>query len=226
MTTEAKIKVLLIDDDLALGGALSLAIEYAGYDVQYVSSLYGINAILKEYSPQLIVLDVEVGEKNGIDVIPQIKLALPTCAILMISSHDNIVFIKKAIESGADHYLKKPFQVEELMAYLKKCAATVTCDYISIGCSRLLLNEHKIIVNNGQETYRLTKQELGMLKLLVHNYNKIVTRNEIVKELYTDGSSSEHSINNLISKLRKIISSDQTVDIVTIHKTGYKLIKK
>lgn len=223
MTTEAKIKVLLIDDDLALGSALSLAIKNAGYDVHYVSGLQGINATLKEQAPHLIVLDVEVGDKNSIDVIPQIRLALPTCAILMISSHDNIDFITKALEAGANHYLKKPFQVEELLAYFKKYTPGIRQNCITIGSSKLLLDEHKIILNNGQETHNLAKLEFGMLKLLISHCNTIVTREMIVKELYAGNPASEHSINNIISKLRKILSSDTTLEIVTVHKTGYKI---
>lgn len=223
MIIDAKIRVLLIDDDLALGCALSLAIENSGYNVQYISNLYGINTILKEYSPHIIVLDVEVGDRNSIDVIPQIRLTLPSCTILMISSYDNIDFITNSLGLGALHYLKKPFKVEELIAYLKKNSANNKCDSINIGCSILLLNENKISVNHGYEIHDLAKLELLMLKLLISNYNKIVTRDDIVRELYKNSTYSEHSINNTIAKLRKILSSDNTIDIVTIHKTGYKL---
>ena len=114
MKKHNKIKILLIEDDLALGSTLNLAMESAGYDVKYCSDLTNINSILKEYTPKIILLDVDIAGQNSIELIPQIKTISPSSKIVMISSNIDDKYIEKAILSGAENYLKKPFGIAEL----------------------------------------------------------------------------------------------------------------
>lgn len=104
----SKIKVLFVDDDLALGSIVTLALEDAGYEVHYQTSLAGIRTVTAEMQPDIVVLDVEIGAKNGIDAIPELKQIAPEVPVLVVSSHvesDNVV---KALEVGALTYLKNP----------------------------------------------------------------------------------------------------------------------
>ena len=222
MKKHNKIKILLIEDDLALGSTLSLAMESAGYDVKYCSDLTNINSILKEYTPKIILLDVDIAGQNSIELIPQIKTISPSSKIVMISSNIDDKYIEKAILSGAENYLKKPFGIAELTAYLKKYSGDITPDVFIFGNSKLLLNENTLFINNSEQ-HKLTKIELALLKLLIINANKLVTRDNIIEELYSGATPSEHSINNIISKIRKMISSDSSLAIKTSHKCGYIL---
>lgn len=118
----SKIKVLFVDDDLALGSIVTLALEDAGYEVHYQTSLAGIRTVTAEMQSDIVVLDVEIGAKNGIDAIPELKQIAPEVPVLVVSSHvesDNVV---KALEVGALTYLKKPFEMAELLAYIQRFA--------------------------------------------------------------------------------------------------------
>ena len=82
-----KIKVLFVEDDVALGNIVTLALDDSGYEAHYQTSLAGIKSVMKELQPDIIVLDVEIGTKNGIEIIPELKMFAPEIPILIISSH-------------------------------------------------------------------------------------------------------------------------------------------
>lgn len=112
-----KIKVLFVDDDVALGNIVTLALEEAGCEVHYQTSLAGIKNVVKEVCPDIIVLDVEIGSTNGIEVIPVLKLIAPKTPVLIVSSHGESENVMKALEAGAVSYLKKPFEIVELLVH-------------------------------------------------------------------------------------------------------------
>ena len=95
-----KIKVLFIDDDIDFGKMLSLALEENGIKVYYSNSLAGIVAAIKEISPNIILLDVEIGTQSGIDMLPQIKAVALHTPILFVSSHHESEVAIQAIQKS------------------------------------------------------------------------------------------------------------------------------
>ena len=73
-----KIKVLFIDDDIALGNVVTVALDSLGYETYYQTSLVAIRSVIKELCPDILILDVEIGQKNGIEATPELRLILPT----------------------------------------------------------------------------------------------------------------------------------------------------
>lgn len=82
-----KTKVLFVDDDIALGQVVILALRALGYAAEYCTTLVGIQGVVQEMQPDIMVLDVEIGEKNGIDAVAELKLTAPDTPILFVSSH-------------------------------------------------------------------------------------------------------------------------------------------
>lgn len=77
-----KIKVLFIDDDIALGNVVTVALDSLGYETYYQTSLVAIRSVIKELCPDILILDVEIGQKNGIEATPELRLILPDIPIL------------------------------------------------------------------------------------------------------------------------------------------------
>lgn len=143
-----KTKVLLVDDDLALGSIVTLALEDAGYKVHYQTSLAGIRTVTAEMQPDIVVLDVEIGTGNGLDAIPELKQTAPEVPVLVISSHvesDNVI---KALEVGALTYLRKPFEIAELLAYIQRFAHPCYLKGIEIGIFCLKADENLLLKGN------------------------------------------------------------------------------
>ena len=205
-----KLKFFFIDDDIALGHICTRIMQEEGYEVLYQTSLNGAKACIVETHPDMIVLDVEIGNKNGIEAVPELKAIAPNTPILFISSHTNSQLVVQALSAGAVAYLKKPLEIDELIAYIKRYAISHPYQ-IKIGS--LLLDTDT----------QLSEAEYKLLKLLVAYKEQLVERRQIEEELWGKVNGNEQGINNLISKLRKYLSIDPTIELVTIPRNGYKL---
>lgn len=221
-----KIKVLFVDDDISLGNIVTLALENSGYEVHYQTSLAGIKTVVKEMRPDVMVLDVEIGAKNGIEIIPELMLIVPETPVLIVSSHVESENVKKALEAGAVTYLKKPFEIAELLAYINRFVKSFCSKGLRIGMFHLKAEENLLMKEDGVMK-KLSVLECKLLKILALNLNKTVTREQLEQELWEDASCSvdhEQSLNNYIGKLRKYLAEDKQLELTTIPKVGYKLI--
>lgn len=219
-----KIKVLFVDDDVAFGNIVTLALEEAGCEVHYQTSLAGIKNVVKEMCPSIIVLDVEIGGKNGMDAMPELQAIAPKIPVLFVSSHTEVENAISALEAGAVHYLRKPFEVAELLAYIHRFATPLRVRGLKIGMFRLRVEEN-LLMKGDEVVRKLSLFECKMLKLLVLNLNETVTREQMQQELWGDcvPESSEQSLNNYITKLRKYLSEDERLNLLTLPKVGYRL---
>lgn len=217
-----KIKVLFVDDDVALGNIVTMALEDSGYEAYYQSSLIAIKSVIRELMPDIIVLDVEIGKKNGIDMTPELKMIAPEVPVLFVSSHVDSSEVVRALNAGGVAYLKKPFEIEELVAYISRHTVSFHVKPAQIG--RFTLNSEDNLLMKGDEVVRkLSVFESKLLKLLMLNMNEVVTRQQIEQELWEDSYANEQSLNNYIAKLRKYLSDDESLELMTIPKVGYKL---
>lgn len=218
-----KAKVLFVDDDVALGKLVMLALKTLGYRAEYCTSLVGIQGVVKEMSPNLIVLDVEIGEKNGIDAAAELKSVAPDTPILFVSSHVASSEVVRALDAGGIAYLKKPFEMEELIAYIRRYAPGFHVKGLPIGRLFALRVEDNMLMKGNEPVKRLTSFESKILKLLAQNMNHAVSRKQIESELWGGGSGSEHSLNNYIAKLRKYLAEDESLSLKVISQVGYML---
>lgn len=218
------IKILFVDDDIILSSIITTALKDEGYEVHYQSSLTGITTILHEFKPDIMVLDVEIGITDGIDSGSTLKMAAPGTPILYISSHIESSEVARALKSGAVAYLKKPFDVEELIAYVNRYAHPAPNAIIKIGSLELDI-QTRTLCQASKELKRLSKLEFSLLKLLYHHKGEIVSYQEIEK-LWGNAIMNEHSLYNYIVKLRKLLAADSNLSISTIEGNGYMLCIK
>lgn len=217
-----KIKVLLADDDIALGNIVTLALEEEGYEVHYQTSAMGLTAVVKEWQPDIIVLDVALGRSNGLSLAPQLKALAPDIPLLFISSHVEAENVVQALETGAVTYLKKPFEIAELAAYLRRFTSGHRQKGITLGT--LQLDPQTRELRRGDVTlHKLSTFEFRLLRLLALHPNQTVTRREIEAELWGNGQASEQSLNNHIARLRRYLAEEPGIEIRTLPKEGYRL---
>lgn len=216
-------KVLIVDDDVALGKIMMAALCGSGYDTHYQTSLTAIKSAVKDFQPDMIVLDVEVGTKNGIDITPELKLIAPNTPILFISSHTASSEAARALHAGGVAYLKKPFEIEELLAYVERHTSAHRGDISQIGSFTLLV-EDNLLMRGKELIKKLTLSEAKLLKLLIIHANQTVSREEIEQTLWEERVGSEHSLNNFIARLRKYLAKDENIQLLVIPKVGYKLV--
>lgn len=221
------IKVILVDDDTDLGDLVSSCLIDNGYGVHYQNTLFGLENIIEAFKPSILVLDVEIGLEDGITHAKNIIQKYPSVPILFISSHIETDDVTRGIISGGVGYLRKPFDMEEVCAYIERFAVPVnSVDKIQFGSYSLSITTRELFLKDSIEK-QLSRLEFNLLHLLLENANNIVTHETIAETIWQkDYQEIEHTLNNLISKLRKILNEDTSVDIDTIKNVGYKLKAK
>lgn len=216
-------KIMIVEDDRKLRRLVELELQHAGYDV--VSYESGIDAVeeFKNENPDLVILDIMLPDTDGYEVAKQIRKLSPDVLILMLTALGMKKDKLTGFESGADDYLTKPFDNEELLARIK---ALLRRKHISIstpikfGTLEVYEDRH-VVFFNGKEV-ELSKTEFELLLYLVKNRNRAVSKEEILDAVWgIDYYGSDNTVEVYINYLRKKLSPDI---IKTVRGIGYKLV--
>lgn len=213
-------KILLIEDDSALNRGLSQALRHEGFVVE--SALNGRDGLklLAPFQPQLVILDLGLPDISGSDVLKKLRAEQRELPVLILTARDSLDDKVQALDSGADDYLCKPFEMAELMARLRVLArrlGTASSSTIEIGPVCLQLSSHQALLNGDE--LALTRREFMILKALMENAGRVQTRETLEDKLYGWGEEvASNTIEVHISHLRKKLPANF---IQTIRGVGY-----
>ena len=211
-----KFSILLVEDEENLHDALRLNLELEGYEVSSVyDGLAALKAIENEYF-DLIVLDIMLPEMDGLTVIETIRIQNNQVPILVLSARNSSADRVLGLKRGADDYLTKPFNLEELLLRVKKLIEknqrlldkeNIGTTY-SFGNNQIDFNAQEAIIKNG-ERIQLSKKEAMLLKLLFENKNEVVTREKILQTVWGyNVYPTTRTIDNFILNFRKYFEED------------------
>ncbi|RXK11793.1 DNA-binding response regulator [Halarcobacter mediterraneus] len=220
-------KIFLLEDDFSLNKLIYNALEDRGFFVTSVHDGYEAMTQILNNRYDLYILDINVPGFSGHEVLEQIRKINKNLPVIIVSAQLEIDNISKAYDLGCNDYLKKPFELEELILHIKYHIKTilkndVDKDIIDLGFGisfdlkdqTLYKHEHEIV---------LTQKEKLLLTLFINNLDKTVT-SEMIHEYVWDNKEMEAvSMRSMIHKLQKKLKSGM---IVNIRGVGYKLIKK
>lgn len=223
-----KAKILLAEDDLNLGSLLKQYLVAKGYDIDLVFDGETAYKIFMKNNYDLCVLDIMMPKQDGFTLgknIKRINSKMPIIYLTAKSLKDDVI---KGFEIGADDYITKPFEMEELLVRVeavlrrtKKAKSNET--KFKIGKFEFD-SVKQILILDGKET-KLTTKENNLLKILAENRNELVERNFVLKEVWGDDSIfNARSMDVYITKLRKYLQDDPVVKIINVHSKGFKLI--
>ena len=216
MTTERKTSILLVEDEENLHEALKLNLELEGYDV--TSALDGAaasSAVEGEYF-DLIIMDVMLPEMDGITVTETIRISNNEVPILILSAKNSSADRVLGLKKGADDYLTKPFNLEELLLRVHKLInknkklqdKSSVDDTYTFGDSIIDFKGQEAIKSNG-EKIPLSKKETMLLKLLIENKNEVVPREKILQSVWGyNVYPTTRTIDNFILNFRKYFEED------------------
>ncbi len=218
------IKVIVVDDDTDLGDLVTSCLMSEGYKVHYQTTLTGIENIIDAFQPSILVLDVEIGNDDAVTRSKNILQKYPLLPIIFISSHIETQDVTRGIMAGGVGYIRKPFDMEELCAYIQRFALpNISDDERKIGSYTLDIKTRELSLN-GAVIKQLSRLEFNVLMVLLDNANEIVRHEAIAEKVWgKDYRDIEHTLNNVISKLRKLFSETYSLEIQTIKDVGYKL---
>lgn len=224
-----KIKVLFVDDDIELGVIIAEILHARGFEISFHNSIIGIVGVVRDYKPDIIILDIELGAEDGISYIPAIKDIVPEVPIIVTSSHTDYSQIDRAFQAKAVDFIKKPYHPQELEIYIRKNIVQSLPYLIQIGGLTLNTQTRELCEKKGILIKRLSQMEYHFFKLLANYKNELVSREEIEKVLWgsercVEIVGNDYTLNNVISALRKLIAVDPNLKIVTHKGVGYRLM--
>lgn len=216
MSEEKKTSILLVEDEENLHEALRLNLELEGYDV---TSAYDGAAALKALQAEyfdLIILDVMLPEMDGINVTETIRLSNNEVPILILSARTSSADRVLGLKKGADDYLAKPFNLEELLLRVHKLInknkklqdKSSLGNTYSFGNNVIDFKAQEANTRNGQKI-QLSKKETMLLKLLIENKNEVVPREKILQAVWGyNVYPTTRTIDNFILNFRKYFEED------------------
>ena len=229
MSTEAKIKVLLCEDDENLGMLLREYLQAKGYDTELCpDGEVGYRAFTQN-KYDLCVLDVMMPKKDGFTLARDIRMLNEEVPIVFLTAKTLKEDILEGFRIGADDYITKPFSMEELTFRIEAIMRRIhgkrnRCrTHYRIGS--YMFDTQKQILSRGEQSTKLTTKESELLTLLCVHANEILQRDYALKTIWIDDNYfNARSMDVYITKLRKHLKEDENVEIINIHGKGYKLI--
>ena len=214
--SDKKFSILLVEDEENLQEALKLNLELEGYEVS--SSYDGASALkmVQQEHFDLMILDVMLPELDGITVCETIRLKDSALPILILSAKNSSADRVLGLKKGADDYLTKPFNLEELLLRVHKLIRkseqmsmkTPLPDVYIFGDNKIDFKAGDSFNKTGEKII-LTKKELMLLKLLIENKNEIVTREKILQAVWGyNVYPTTRTIDNFILSFRKYFEED------------------
>ena len=223
------IKVLLVEDDSNLGSITSDYLRAKGFNCTWeINGELGYREFVKNQY-DIIILDVMMPIKDGFSTAKDIRGIDKKVPIIFLTAKSMKEDTLKGFEIGADDYITKPFNMEELTArisaILKRVSSDTESHFDDIKIGKLTFNPKMQILSKDDFSVSLTTKESDLLILLYKNKNDILERDHALKAIWGDDNYfNGRSMDVYIAKLRKYLKHDEQIQIINVHGRGFKLL--
>ncbi|WP_418957849.1 response regulator transcription factor [Streptomyces tritici] len=226
-------RILIVDDEPAVREALRRSLAFEGYTTE--EAVDGVDALAKiaSYDPELVVLDVQMPRMDGLTAARRIRASGATLPILMLTARDTVGDRVTGLDAGADDYLVKPFELDELFArirallrrssYVRAAGPQPEGDVLSFADLRMNLATRE--VTRGERAVELTRTEFTLLEMFLAHPRQVLTREQILKAVWGfDFEPSSNSLDVYVMYLRRKTEAGGEPRLVhTVRGVGYVL---
>lgn len=220
-------KILLIEDDIDLCKAIAFHLKKEGYEADLCHNGEDAISYILQYNYDLIVLDRMLPLLNGLQVLQQLRKKQVFIPVIMVTAMNHLHDRIDGLDAGADDYLVKPFDMEELLArvraLLRRPRKISTPDCLTYSNLVLEYREHQL--KSSTLNTSLSKKEAGLLEYFMRNPNQTLSREQIFARVWgSDPNVEESSLDSYICFLRKRLRAVSSHAVIkTIHGLGYRL---
>ena len=215
-------RVLIVEDEKPLRDSIVEQLQEHGFNVDAAADGEEGLYCAREYALDLAIVDLGLPKLNGMELIKKLRAEGKSYPVLILTARDKWQDKVEGLQAGADDYLAKPFQTEELIARLRaliRRSAGVASSELIAGDIRLDTRSGK--VTKAGEPVKLTAQEYKLLSYLMHHKGKVVSRTELIEHIYDqDFDRDSNTIEVFVTRIRKKLGPDV---ITTIRGLGYSL---
>lgn len=227
---DKNVKILLAEDDENLGALLKEYLIAKGFETDlYINGELALEGF-KKHGYNLCILDIMMPKMDGFTLAREIRKINSDIPFIFLTAKSLKEDVIEGFSLGADDYMTKPFSMEELLFRIKAILRRTKPNNVSgqnekYSIGKYVFDSQKQILQYGEKTQKLTTKESELLKLLCNNMNNVLERNFALKTIWQEDSYfNARSMDVYITKLRKYLKDDPSVQILNIHGKGYKLI--
>lgn len=222
-------RILVVDDEPDVTELVSYKLIHEGYKVEVINDPLMIMGKAREFSPDLFVLDIMMPDLNGLQICRMIRAdpKLNTTPIIFLTARGDTTDRIKGLETGADDYMPKPFDIKELMlriaAIFKRLNKDVVEPKRQVRAGNVTLDEELHTVAVKEETIELTATEFKLLKLLMERKGRVQTRENLLVNVWNyDTDTETRTIDTHIRRLREKLGPEADI-IETVRGVGYRV---
>lgn len=216
--------ILLVEDDAALAAGLRQALRAEGFAVNHVATGADALHVIATELPEIVILDLGLPDMDGLTVLKRLRVAHVDLPVLLLTARTTSGDKVAGLDSGADDYLAKPFDMPELLARLRAISRRINmtgANLIEVGDVTLDTSSMKVSVSGA--AIDLPRREYMLLKVLLEGAGKIQTRDSLEQKLYSWGEEvASNALEVHIHHLRKKLGADL---IKTVRGVGYTVRK-
>jgi two-component system response regulator TrcR len=229
-----KIKVLLVEDEAVLASIVKETLDARGFELTIAANGVEGWSFFNNNKPDICVIDVMMPRKDGFSLVEDIRKVNKLIPIIFLTAKTQTADVIKGFDTGADDYMKKPFSMEELILRLKSLNRRNNLQHLDNSSSssvtankvgNFYFDHHRLELMDNGKAVSLSQREADLLKLLIDNKNQLLDRKTALLKIWGDDNPfNARSMDVYITRLRKYLLTDTTVQILNIRGFGYKLI--
>lgn len=222
--TYAMTRLLLVEDDELLGDGICKVLSRRGNQLEWVRDGRSALTAISEREPDLVLLDINLPDISGFDILKTIRAAENDVPILVLTARSSVTNRVFALDNGADDYLVKPFDIEELCARVRALRRrSASQNEGRLRCGELVMDTSAMTLSLAGEPVNLSVREFTLLRTLMESRGRVMSRHQLEEELYGwDVEVASNTIEVHIHNLRKKLTS---CIIRTVRGVGYIIEK-
>jgi DNA-binding response OmpR family regulator len=221
-------KILIVEDDEAMGAALRDGFTFEGYEVLHAKDGEAALAMARARTADLVILDVMLPKLSGLDVLQKLRADGNALPVIMLTARGQEIDKVLGLKLGADDYVTKPFGFMELLARVEALLRRVSgggrnADVCSFG--DVVVDFKRGELRKAGALVEVTARELKLLEFFIAHRGEVVARERLLDRVWEyDGAPLTRTVDMHVAKLRKKIETDPAdpKHIVTVHRMGYK----
>jgi len=223
-------RIIVIEDDRAILRGLKDNLEFESYEVLTATDGEQGYRLIREHHPDLIVLDLMIPKMDGYELCRKVRSKGMAVPILMLTARSEEMDRVHGLDIGADDYVTKPFSVPELLARIRailRRAQPPTALPENLRFDDVFVDFTCFDARKAGQVLKLSRKEFGVLRLLAARAGQVVTRNEMLDEVWGHESfPTTRTVDNHIASLRAKLEDDPSEPrhLITVHGVGYKLV--
>jgi len=218
-------RVLVVEDDRDIARLVELALEHRGFEVRCAYDGPSGLAAAVDLDPAVVILDIMLPKMDGVGVLKRLRSSGNKVPVIMMTARDTTPDKVHSLDLGADDYLTKPFDVEELLARLRALLRRAEDDEV-LRVADLEINRATREVRRGEREIDLTAKEFELLEFMARNHRRVLSRDLLLSQVWDHdfGAATSNVVDVYMGYLRKKVDAPEEPRLIkTVRGVGYAL---